>query len=271
MADNTETVKRRWDDAAAIQTPTGQWVESTIVPSEDRPAAAADHTPLTEILPGDAPKAEEKAPRSDQGDASDRSADAGRGDAPKRLPDTNWLAAVKEERAKRQAYQAKVKELEEKHANLQRDYEVLLDTPGIADPVEREVLEGQVRISNSEVQFAARFGAQALTELQRAMHQVANSRHPDFPLVWHVMNDANCPDPAAVAAGFAHHLGIFDRDGAYLAKQPRTLMSPPRQQRQQQEWPSNLAGARNVGARRGPEWTGPTALEDIFDRGNGKR
>jgi hypothetical protein len=31
--------------------------------------------------------------------------------------------------------------------------------------------------------------------------------------------------------------------------------------------PSNLAGARNVGARGGPAWSGPASLNDIFDRG----
>ena len=30
--------------------------------------------------------------------------------------------------------------------------------------------------------------------------------------------------------------------------------------------PSNLAGARNVGGRGGPAWTGPASLNDIFDR-----
>ncbi|MDQ8730509.1 hypothetical protein [Bradyrhizobium sp. LHD-71] len=30
--------------------------------------------------------------------------------------------------------------------------------------------------------------------------------------------------------------------------------------------PSNLAGARNVGGRRGPAWSGPASLNDIFDR-----
>lgn len=31
--------------------------------------------------------------------------------------------------------------------------------------------------------------------------------------------------------------------------------------------PSNLAGARNVGARSGPAWSGPASLQDIFNRG----
>lgn len=30
--------------------------------------------------------------------------------------------------------------------------------------------------------------------------------------------------------------------------------------------PSNLAGARNVGSRHGPAWSGPASLNDIFDR-----
>lgn len=30
--------------------------------------------------------------------------------------------------------------------------------------------------------------------------------------------------------------------------------------------PSNLAGARNVGARSGPAWSGPSPIEDIFNR-----
>lgn len=30
--------------------------------------------------------------------------------------------------------------------------------------------------------------------------------------------------------------------------------------------PSNLAGARNVGSRSGPAWSGPSPLQDIFDR-----
>lgn len=38
------------------------------------------------------------------------------------------------------------------------------------------------------------------------------------------------------------------------------------QQRAAPIFPSNLAGARNVGARSGPAWSGPTPLNDIFNR-----
>lgn len=39
----------------------------------------------------------------------------------------------------------------------------------------------------------------------------------------------------------------------------------PAQQRQA-VMPSNLAGARNVGARSGPAWSGPSTIDDIFNR-----
>lgn len=38
------------------------------------------------------------------------------------------------------------------------------------------------------------------------------------------------------------------------------------QQRPTPVMPSNLAGARNVGARSGPVWSGPASLQDIFKR-----
>lgn len=40
----------------------------------------------------------------------------------------------------------------------------------------------------------------------------------------------------------------------------------PAAQQQQRVMPSNLAGARNVGARNGPAWSGPSDINDIFNR-----
>jgi hypothetical protein len=266
---NTETVQRRWDDTVETKTPTGDWVESRVVPSEDRPAREADQTPLEAILPEDKPKAD-KAPDSDRGDGPDRAPPP-----PDRLHAENWTAAIKQERAKRQAFQARVTELEEQKRRLEEENASLLtvsyDYPELQ---EVESLKAKAKISQSEVDFAKRFGAEALTDLHRAMTKIAESGHPDFPVVWNAMCNSN--DPAAVAAGFANHIGMFDQDGSIQAKAPRGLHSPPiersarRQQPQSsQEWPSNLAGARNVGTRRGPEWSGPTPLVDIFDRGKG--
>ncbi len=41
---------------------------------------------------------------------------------------------------------------------------------------------------------------------------------------------------------------------------------PAAQQQRAPVMPSNLAGARNVGARSGPAWAGPTPINDIFKR-----
>jgi hypothetical protein len=256
----TETVERRWDDSVTRQSPTGEWHESSLVPVEDRPLQA-DQTPLEAILPGE-PKADKVVPSNDRGDAPDRA-------PPDRLQQEGWVAAIKQERTKRQAYQQRVSELEEQKRRLEEENQVLLTAPYSDPPGLEEVenLRAQARMSLSEVNFAKKFGADALSELHKAMNHVAQSGHPDFPLVWNHM--LNCEDPAAIAAGFCNHLGLFDTDGAIQARAPRGLHSPPieRRRQQQQEFPSNLAGARNVGARRGPEWTGPTPLGDIFDRG----
>lgn len=40
----------------------------------------------------------------------------------------------------------------------------------------------------------------------------------------------------------------------------------PAQQQRQSVMPSNLAGARSVGSRSGPAWSGPPTLDDIFKR-----
>jgi hypothetical protein len=50
-----------------------------------------------------------------------------------------------------------------------------------------------------------------------------------------------------------------------LAKHGITEQQPAEQQRAP-VMPSNLAGARNVGARSGPAWAGPTPIGDIFNR-----
>jgi len=264
----TETVERRWDDTVSRQSPTGEWSESSLVPVEDRPAREADQTPLEAILPEDKPKAD-KAPDSDRGDAPDRAAPA-----PDRLHAENWTQAIKAERFKRQAAQQRVTELEEQKRRLEEENQQLAIAPYGDPPAieELENLRAQTRISNSEVHFAKQFGAEALSELHKAMNHIAQSGHPDFPVVWNAM--LNSDNPAALAAGFCQHIGLFDQDGAIAAKAPRGLHSPPpersaRRQQSSQEWPSNLAGARNVGTRRGPEWSGPTPLADIFDRGKG--
>jgi len=68
-------------------------------------------------------------------------------------------------------------------------------------------------------------------------------------------------DPAAYRAKLEAEIlakhGLTAEGGAAQQQQPKPVM------------PSNLAGARNVGTRSGPAWSGPPSLEDIFDRKTG--
>lgn len=68
-------------------------------------------------------------------------------------------------------------------------------------------------------------------------------------------------DPAAYRARL---------EAEILAKHGLTADGGAAQQQQKPSvMPSNLAGARNVGSRSGPAWSGPPSLEDIFDRKTG--
>lgn len=72
---------------------------------------------------------------------------------------------------------------------------------------------------------------------------------------------------------------IGDDPAAYKERLKSELLAELQQQngQQQQEqplaavMPSNLTGARNVGTRSGPAWSGPAPLNDIFDRRNARK
>jgi hypothetical protein len=71
-------------------------------------------------------------------------------------------------------------------------------------------------------------------------------------------------DPAAFRAKL---------EAEILAKHGLTAGGEQQTQQGQQQpkpvMPSNIAGARNVGTRSGPAWSGPPSLQDIFNRGTG--
>ena len=133
----TETVERRWDDTVTRQSPTGEWHESSLVPVEERPSREADQTPLEAILPEDKPKAEKD---SDQGDAPDRAA------PPDRLHQENWVAAIKQERTKRQAFQQRVSELEQEKQRLETENQALLTAPYADPPGIEEAVTGRFQL-----------------------------------------------------------------------------------------------------------------------------
>jgi hypothetical protein len=94
-------------------------------------------------------------------------------------------------------------------------------------------------------------------------HKVVNSPNRYAAAVqWHQRQQAQAEigdDPAAFKAKV---------EAEILAKHGLTPSETPAQQQRPATpvMPSNLATARNVGARSGPTWSGPTALGDIFKR-----
>lgn len=77
---------------------------------------------------------------------------------------------------------------------------------------------------------------------------------------WHQQQQRLAPDFEEKLK--AKHFAEFQQQNGGLAEQ-----APAAQQQQRSAvMPSNLATARNVGARSGPAWAGPTPLKDIFRR-----
>lgn len=114
------------------------------------------------------------------------------------------------------------------------------------------------KVGEAEAAFnrAAQAGA-----IDPAVHaQINNSPNPWAAAVkWYNAQQAKAEigdDPAAYRAKLEAEIlakhGLTAEGGA-VERQPATVM------------PSNLAGARNVGSRSGPAWSGPPSLNEIFD------
>lgn len=116
-----------------------------------------------------------------------------------------------------------------------------------------------------------KYGAEAVQEAYRAIaseveanpaarahvQAIMQTPHPYGALVdWHRKRQAAAEigdDPAAYRERLKAEL-LAEMQGAAPAAATPPVM------------PSNLAGARNVGSRSGPAWSGPQSLNDIFDR-----
>lgn len=109
------------------------------------------------------------------------------------------------------------------------------------------------------------FKAQPETPARAAMFEaIKKSVHPYGALVeWHKREQerAEFADPAAYREKLKAEIlaelqaGNGQQQQAQTGQQAAAVM------------PTDLAGARNVGTRSGPAWSGPQTLNDIFDRG----
>lgn len=110
--------------------------------------------------------------------------------------------------------------------------------------------------------FAALKSAMERDPQSRADYQrIMNSQHPYGELVaWHERKAAMAEigdDPASYRERLKAEI---------LAEMQQQQGTPAAAPSAQPVMPSNLAGARNVGSRSGPAWSGPQSLNDIFDR-----
>ena len=113
--------------------------------------------------------------------------------------------------------------------------------------------ERRATLAGSKSEFISEFGRAKYQELDAALGHWAESGDPR--VAQFVQAASAHDDPVVYAAAIMQQLGLWTPEQA--EQQP---------QRPAVTFPSNLAGARNVGARRGPEWGGPRPLQDIFDR-----
>lgn len=148
----------------------------------------------------------------------------------------------------------------------------------LLSPVLDQLIE--TRFLASETRAIAKFGDDTVTAAQQALEsavkagelngqavgaQLRQSRDPIGDIVrWHqkqpAVQEQSLRDK--LRAEFMAEYGI--QPGTTPAPAPAPAATPS-------VMPSNLVGARNVGTRSGPAWTGPAPLNDIFDRSRPKK
>lgn len=141
-------------------------------------------------------------------------------------------------------------------------------------PVQEQLLE--TRFMVSEARALAAFGQDAVTAAQTAVKeaiqsgqlnggtvqaQLRQSRDPIGDVVrWHQNS------PAVQEKSMREKLRAEIMAEYGLAPGTAEPAAPAAPAATPSVMPSNLAGARNVGTRAGPAWSGPKPLNDIFDR-----
>lgn len=139
--------------------------------------------------------------------------------------------------------------------SLPADHKRHADEQRLAQIEERqqklEEVERRVNFNASRVEFVTEFGRNEFNALDKACETFANSGDPRASQFKQMLMSAQ--DPIRLAARAMHHLGLWSPHQEQ-ARPAQTVM------------PSNIVGARNVGARSGPSFAGPTPLKDIFAR-----
>lgn len=219
-----------------------------------------------------------------------------------RGPKTVPHEALHAEKQKVKRYTEEVSEFRRSNESLQRQVTELLQripVPKVEQPQAPDFFEDPAAATRHQVQqFASpqfeqinqqllaiakdnaetRFTPEAVNEAEQAFIGAVQSQKLDPADYQKVVGSPN--RYAAAVQWFKREQAkaeIGDDVTAFRAKVEAEILAkhgitpgeqqPAAQQQQRaQVMPSNLTGARNVGARSGPAWTGPTALDDIFNR-----
>jgi hypothetical protein len=192
---------------------------------------------------------------------------------------TEEVASIREEIARRdQAWEQRINKLLEAQKPQQ-------EPPNIYENPDAAIAHAmqphmdrvqQVLLANSQLAAHAAYGKERVTEADAAFSKAVEARQIDPADYQRVLNSPNVfaaavewkarqdalaeigDDPASykerLKAEFLAEFQQQNGSGAATNGQPKPVM------------PSNLAAARNVGSRTGPNWGGPPTIADIFNR-----
>jgi hypothetical protein len=192
---------------------------------------------------------------------------------------TEEVASIREEIARRdQAWEQRINKLLEAQKPQQ-------EPPNIYENPDAAIAHAmqphmdrvqQVLLANSQLAAQAAYGKDRVTEADAAFSKAVEARQVDPADFQRVLNSPNVfaaavewkarqdalaeigDDPASYKERIkAEFLAEMQQNGSGAATnngQPKPVM------------PSNLAAARNVGSRTGPNWGGPPSIADIFNR-----
>jgi hypothetical protein len=222
----------------------------------------AEQTPIAEILetgrgsserPTEAPAETARAPQPSE--AATTSGPAGDDSAARETKEPNWVPreALFAERQRRKELTNRVRELEEENrvmldARHSAPYPEQGAEPAQHDHDPQAAFANSLNVRASKAEFIAENGKAAFKEFEDAIERAAQAGNPH--LVMAAEAAKRTEDPIGLMYEWARLNGLV---GTQQQPQARQTM-----------FPSNFAGARNVGARN-PQWSGAQSVESIFN------
>jgi hypothetical protein len=150
------------------------------------------------------------------------------------------------------------------------------------DPLQNEIRQtiSSMTLRASKAEAIATHGRPAVDAMEAEIGKLIEANDPELPALRQAMLSSE--DPVGIAMNWYSRRKVLAEVGNDLAAYRKRIedeiraeiaggASPSAQPGQPTAaeppvLPSNLAGARNVGTRAGPAWSGPAPLKDIFKR-----